>query len=346
MAISRFESKYMEWLFEIMQNGHFQMNERTGVATKRIPHLVMGIDCATEVPIIKSRKVFWNSAIEEAFWIFRDGSNDIHDLRPHIWDDWADENGIVQKTYGYQIKKFDQVNGMLSKLADDPSTRRALLNLWNCEDVPEMAITPCVYTSVWNVIDGKLNAMVHSRSCDITVGGIFNLFQYYSLVHMFARHLGVQPGLMTFTAADAHIYEDQFESTNKLFRQYQTLLLTGMWLESVRKVTAEDTFDGLNVEFRNWVKKTKDAAMEEMETQKAENDGMIDPSLLVQASQFEKVNMVLEENPNINPIEIYLTDPKLVIDNEDVPCFFDRKIEECHLVDYKSMPKIDFPVAK
>ena len=345
MAISRFENQYMAWLFEIMQNGHYQMNKRTGVATKRIPALVIAVDCATEVPIIKSRKVFWKSSIEEAFWIFRDGSNDIKELRPHIWDKWADENGIVQKTYGYQIKKFDQVNGMLSALADDPSTRRAVLNLWNCEDIPEMAITPCVYTSVWNIIDGKLNVMVHSRSCDITVGGIFNLFQYYAMNHMFAKHLGVEPGLLTFTAADAHIYEDQFEPTNEMFRQYQVLLSVGMWLEDIKQIEEDESLEDLNIKYRKWVKDSLVEFTEEFEREKTEN-GMVHPQVLVQKDQFTKIDILLEKNPDINPVDIYMSNPEFRFDTNESNSFFDRKIEECHLEGYKSMPKIDFPVAK
>ena len=35
MAISRYEQNFMTWVFEIMQNGFYQKNERTGIATKR-----------------------------------------------------------------------------------------------------------------------------------------------------------------------------------------------------------------------------------------------------------------------------------------------------------------------
>ena len=38
-------------------------------------------------------------------WIFQRKSNNIKDLKPHIWDSWADKNGSIGKAYGYQIGK-------------------------------------------------------------------------------------------------------------------------------------------------------------------------------------------------------------------------------------------------
>ena len=42
-------------------------------------------------------------------WIWQRKSNNIHDLKPHIWDEWADEDGSIGKAYGYQMAKKYQV---------------------------------------------------------------------------------------------------------------------------------------------------------------------------------------------------------------------------------------------
>lgn len=335
MGISRYENQFMNWVFEIMQNGFYQKNERTGVATKRISHLILGVDCSNECPILKSKKTFWKSSVEEAFWIFRDGSNDIHDLRPHIWDDWADKNGIVAKTYGYQIKKYDQVNRILNDLAKDSSTRRAVIDLWNNADLPEMAITPCVYTSVWDIVDGKLNVLVTSRSCDLLVGGVFNIFQYTILNKLFARHLGVEPGILTFVAADAHIYENQFEGCDRMLKQYQVLLSIGI---------VADMFGGLssmtNEQYIEYVR--SQAAKDLSEDEK-------DPGTVLNHSRFKAVcpivNEMLEANPEFNFIDLYTSDPSIRIDDNENSNFFNTTIDDIHVDGYLSMPKIDFPVA-
>ena len=337
MAISRYENQFMNWVFEIMQNGFYQKNERTGIATKRISHLVLAVDCANECPILKSKKTFWKSSVEEAFWIFRDGSNDIHDLRPHIWDKWADENGIVQKTYGYQIKKYDQVNRILNDLAKDPSTRRAVIDLWNNADLPEMSITPCVYTSVWDIVDGKLNVLVTSRSCDLLVGGVFNIFQYTVLNKLFARHLGVKPGLLTFVAADAHIYENQFDGCDKMLKQYQTLIGVGI----VSDLTQDESLT--NEKFIDYVTNESAKDLDPSESGPAE---------IINNRRFKAIKSVidttLESDKDFDFIKAYNSDPYIVIDGNEESGntdFFKTVIDDIHVEDYYSMPKVDFPVA-
>lgn len=337
MAISRYEQNFMTWVFEIMQNGFYQKNERTGIATKRISHMVLAHDCAKEVPILKSKKVFWKSSVEEMLWIFRDGSNDINELRPHIWDEWADEDGIVQKTYGYQIKKYDQVNRVLNDLTRDPSTRRAVIDLWNNADLPEMAITPCVYTSVWDIVDGKLNVLVTSRSCDLVVGGVFNLFQYTILNKLFARHLGVEPGVLTFVAADAHIYENQFEQVDHMLKQYQTLIAVGLLQD-------EYANSGVSLTNENFINEVKAHANVDFNPNEP-----VDPALFINVTRFKAVNKiiesVLEKTPDFDFVEVYNCEPEIVIDEKEDNNFFNSTINEVHVNNYKSMPKIDFPVA-
>lgn len=60
-------------------------------------------DLRKEFPALTFRKTAIKSAMDEILWIFQRKSNNIHDLKPHIWDEWADENGYIGKAYGYQI---------------------------------------------------------------------------------------------------------------------------------------------------------------------------------------------------------------------------------------------------
>lgn len=344
MAISRYELKFMEWVFEIMNHGFYQKNERTGIATKRISHMVMGIDCAVDCPVLKAKKTNWDSAVEESLWIFRDGSNNIHDLRPHIWDEWADENGIVQKTYGYQVKKFDQVNRVLNDLARDPSTRRAVIDLWNNADLAEMAITPCVYTSVWDVVDGKLNVLVTSRSCDLIVGGVFNLFQYTVLCKLFARHLGVEPGIMTFVAADVHIYENQFEECNLMLKQYQTLLLVGMLKEEFEM---RGKRGGRVLTNKLFKEKVKEEAMRELTDEEKSN-----PAAVINHSRYMAVQSVIDrveaKTPDYDYVGVYECEPQIVLSEKTKAGdtnFFNTDISDVNVIGYQYMPFIKTKVA-
>jgi thymidylate synthase len=62
-------------------------------------------DLREEFPALTFRRTAIKSAINEILWIFQKKSNNIKDLKPHIWDEWADDDGSIGKAYGYQIGK-------------------------------------------------------------------------------------------------------------------------------------------------------------------------------------------------------------------------------------------------
>ena len=51
-------------------------------------------------------------------------------------------DGTIGKAYGYQIRKYKQVDKLLETLKTDPQNRRMIVSLWNIEDLPDMALQP------------------------------------------------------------------------------------------------------------------------------------------------------------------------------------------------------------
>lgn len=235
--ITEYEETYMEMLNNIYEHGYEDgKNLRTGVETKRLPCQVIRVDLSKEFPILKSKKVYWKSAAEEILWIMQKQSNNIKDLKPHIWDEWADGNGSIGKAYGFQvagqvvtkqgneIKTYtDQVHYVLNTLKTDPTDRRCIITLWNREQLAEMKLNPCCHTSTWNLDGGKLNCILDQRSGDMPLGVPFNTTQYAILTHLFARHLGVEPGILLHVIADAHIYDRQRDGVAQQLYYYDTM---------------------------------------------------------------------------------------------------------------------------
>jgi thymidylate synthase len=210
-----YEKQYIDILKHIKYSGFRELNHRTNVETLRIPHAVISVDLDEEFPILRCKQVAWKTALKEILWIMQTQSNNINDLDAHIWDAWADPDGSIGKSYGYQVAKpvtadgityESQVHYVLGRLASDSSDRRALIDLWNADELHEMNLNPCCFSSHWTVIDGKLNCLLMQRSCDFLVGVPFNTTQYAMLTHLFARHLGVQPGRLTHVMSDVHVY--------------------------------------------------------------------------------------------------------------------------------------------
>lgn len=172
-------------------------------------------DLSKEFPAITLRKTYIKSAVDEMLWIWQKKSNNVHDLKSHIWDSWADENGSIGKAYGYQLGvkhkykegMMDQVDRLIYDLKNNPYSRRMMTNIYVHQDLHEMNLYPCAYSMTFNVTGDKLNAILNQRSQDVLAANNWNVVQYAVLVHMIAQVTGFKPGELVHVIADAHIYD-------------------------------------------------------------------------------------------------------------------------------------------
>lgn len=178
-------------------------------------------DLRKEFPAITLRRTALKSCMDEILWVWQRKSNNIKDLKPHIWDEWADENGSIGKAYGYQmgVKSrykegwFDQTDRVLWELKNQPFSRRMVTSLYNHHDLSEMGLYPCAWSVTFNVTehpgDGKLtlNMVLSQRSQDVLAANNWNVCQYAILLMMFAQVSDMIPGELLHVIADAHIYD-------------------------------------------------------------------------------------------------------------------------------------------
>ena len=186
-------------------------------------------DLSEEFPALTLRPTAIKSATDEILWIWQRKSNNIHDLKPHIWDEWADEDGSIGKAYGYQMAKkykfaqgeMDQVDNVLWQLKNQPQSRRIMTNIYNFEDLSEMNLEPCAYSMTFNVTGNKLNAILNQRSQDILAANNWNVVQYSILLMMFAQVSGLMPGQLVHVISDAHIYNKHVPVIKELIKRPQ-----------------------------------------------------------------------------------------------------------------------------
>ena len=120
-------------------------------------------DLSKEFPAITLRKTYIKSAIDELLWIWQKKSNNVNDLRSHIWDSWANEDGSIGKAYGYQMGvkhkykegEMDQVDRVIYDLKNNPYSRRIMTNIYVHQDLHEMNLYPCAYSMTFNVTGNK-----------------------------------------------------------------------------------------------------------------------------------------------------------------------------------------------
>ena len=208
---------------QILEHGFSTENEKvrpkwpdgTYAYTYKSFGIVNRYNLKEEFPILTQRYINFNAAVDEILWIWQKKSNDVHDLKSHIWDEWADEKGSIGKAYGYQLQvkhkyregEFDQVDRVLYDLKNNPYSRRILTNLYVHQDLSEMNLYPCAYSMTFNVTGNALNAILNQRSQDMLVANGWNVCQYAVLVHLFARASGLDVGEFVHVIADAHIYD-------------------------------------------------------------------------------------------------------------------------------------------
>lgn len=208
--MSQFDEQYLKIVGNVIHSGYYDQN-RTGVATYKLPHQVMQFDLQTEFPILTTKKVAFKTAVKELLWIYRDQSNDVTRLQEqnvHIWDEWVDGNNTIGKGYGYQIAQFQQVDRLIETLRSNPQDRRMIMSMWNIAELPEMTLLPCCFMTLWDVCGDRLNCMLVQRSGDLGLGVPFNTSQYAVLVHLIAQVTGLKPGLFTHVINNAHVYEN------------------------------------------------------------------------------------------------------------------------------------------
>lgn len=221
--MSRADTLFINMCKDIIENGYSTEGEKVrpkwedgsyAYTLKRFG-VVNRYDLQEEFPAITLRKTYIKSAIDEVLWIWQKKSNNIHELKSHIWDEWADENGSIGKAYGYQLGvkhiykegEFDQVDRVLYDLKNNPYSRRIMTNIYVHADLHEMNLYPCAYSMTFNVTGDKLNAILNQRSQDVLVANNWNVVQYAALLMMIAQVSGFKPGELVHVISDAHIYD-------------------------------------------------------------------------------------------------------------------------------------------
>ena len=235
--MSKADVLFVNMCREILDHGYSTEGQKvrphwedgTAAYTIKTFGVVNRYDLQEEFPALTLRPTPIKSATDELLWIWQKKSNNVHDLRSHIWDSWADEDGEIGKAYGYQMGikyKFhqgymDQVDNVIWQLKNTPYSRRILTNIYNFQDLSEMNLEPCAYSMTFNVTGDRLNAILNQRSQDILAANNWNVVQYAVLVYMLAQVTGYKPGTLVHVIADAHIYDRHIPIIEELIERPQ-----------------------------------------------------------------------------------------------------------------------------
>ncbi len=251
--MSKWDADYIALCKRILAEGT-EVENRTGINTVKVPAHHFHFDLGEEFPILTTKQLFIRQAVLEMLWIYQAASNDVRWLQArdvHIWDEWEiDGDGfwtaeqmlpgpdgkLVRQTvkkefgkewahtigtaYGWIVNRFRLTENLIDTIKNNPRDRRMVMSLWQNDYLATAVLPSCVWSSEWDVTDGRLNAWVHQRSCDVPLGLPFNVTQYATLLSMLAQVCGLQPGTLDWSIKDAHIYVNQIEPIKEQIRRF------------------------------------------------------------------------------------------------------------------------------
>ncbi|MGI6020774.1 MAG: thymidylate synthase [Lachnospiraceae bacterium] len=241
--MSKADKIFVEMCRDIIENGTSTEGEKvrphwedgTPAYTIKKFGVVNRYDLREEFPALTLRKTALKTAMDEILWIWQRKSSNIHDLKGHIWDEWADERGSIGKAYGYQMSvkhhypegDMDQVDRVLFDLKNNPYSRRIMTNMYVHQDLFEMALYPCAYSMTFNCTKCPdsdklvLNAILNQRSQDILAANNWNVAQYSILLMMIAQVSDMIPGELVHVISDCHIYDRHIPVIKELIEREQ-----------------------------------------------------------------------------------------------------------------------------
>ena len=264
--MSKWDKDYLDLCKRILSEG-VRVENRTGIDTIKVPSHHFHFDLSEEFPILTTKQLFIRQAVLELLWFYQAQSNDVRWLQErdvHIWDEWEideegfwtatqmvpDENGrLVKKeikkefgkewahtigtAYGWIVNKFHLTENLSNTIKNNPRDRRMIMSLLQNDYIDTAVLPSCVWSSEWDVTDGKLNAWVHQRSCDVPLGLPFNVTQYSVLLMMLCHVTGLQPGTLDWSIKDAHIYVNQIDGIKEQIKRFDengSLPAPKLWL--------------------------------------------------------------------------------------------------------------------
>lgn len=164
------------------------------------------------------------SALGELLW-YLSGSNSLKFIEPYV-PRYKDDavNGILEGAYGPRllnmrgdINQFDSIHQLLK---EKPGSRRAVIQLFNAEDISTAHRgIPCTTTMQFHLRNGALHMSVTMRSNDAYWGLPHDVFCFTMIQEMMARRLGAEMGDYYQYVGSMHVYEKYLPSMTEYVQE-------------------------------------------------------------------------------------------------------------------------------
>ncbi len=218
--MSSAEIQYFNLIYKIEKEGIVKKPTK-GACRSVFGHIITLIP--TEVPLLKSRKIYWKGLVGELKAFLADESTveGFEKYGCNFWGAWANEDGTLSVDYARLLHNFNKVNqlkSLVEGIKDKPDSRKHIISLWDPSSDSKQV--PCVLSYQWYVVEGVLEMIWTQRSADVLIGLASDMFSAWLFNQVIALETGLKPGKVVMNLGDAHIYEIHKEKLRDLKRNY------------------------------------------------------------------------------------------------------------------------------
>lgn len=165
------------------------------------------------------------SCIGELLW-YLSGSNKLDAIQHYIprYKKDSDDGVTIYGGYGPRLSnmrgKIPQIENIIQLLQTKPNTRRAVIQLFDAEDLtaPHKDI-PCTCTMQFLIRASQLEMITYMRSNDAFLGLPHDVFVFTMLQEIIARRLNVELGSYKHFVGSLHLYEINFDSAQQYINE-------------------------------------------------------------------------------------------------------------------------------
>lgn len=164
------------------------------------------------------------SSLGELLW-YLTGDNKLDFIERYIpaYVDESADGATVHGGYGRRLSNqrgVGQLTNVIQLLHERPSSRRAVIQIFNAEDLaaPHKEI-PCTTTLQFLIRDERLHLLVTMRSNDAYLGLPHDVFCFTMLQEMIARSLDREVGTYHHFAGSMHLYDDHRPRAEELISE-------------------------------------------------------------------------------------------------------------------------------
>lgn len=179
-------------------------------ATKELVGALIRVDDPRARLSIASIRSQLFSCLGELFW-YLGGSGDLSHIEYYVraYSDESSDGRTVPSAYGprlYHMNGVNQLNSIVELLRANPTSRRAVIQLFDARDLFLDVSPPCTCFLQFLIRGGRLHAFVSMRSNDAYLGLPHDMFAFTMIQELLARELGLELGTYSHAVGSMHLY--------------------------------------------------------------------------------------------------------------------------------------------